>query len=103
MTEPRSPHRMPGASPTPSAISNDSFDGLISDITIALTHIKDLSDEFTHQSAEMLSALDKPPPELRAKRDVISAAWAGAGALAERAGRRASTLEQLIGQDRHGE
>ena len=58
MTEPRSLHRVASASQTPSAISNDSIDGLISDIAIALTHIKDLSDEFTHQSAEMLSALD---------------------------------------------
>ena len=94
---------MPGASPTPSASSNDSFDDLISDITIALTHIMALSEEFTHQSAEMLSTLDTPPPQLSAKRDVISAAWAGAGALAERAGRRASTLERLIRQTRRGE
>ena len=64
MTEPRSLHRMPGASPTPSASSNHSFDDLISDITSALTHIMALSEEFTHQSAEMLSALDTLPPEL---------------------------------------
>ena len=103
MTEPRSLHRVAGASQTPSAIANDSIDGLISDIAIALTHIKDLSNEFTHQSAEMLSALDQPSPELSAKRDVISAAWAAAGALAERAQWQASKLEQLIGQDRRGE
>ena len=103
MTEPPSVHRMATASPTPSTISNDSIDGLISDITIALTHIKDLSDEFTHQSAEMLSTLDKLPPELSAKRDVISAAWACVGAVAERAERWASTLEQLISQAHHRE
>ena len=103
MTEPPSQHRMPGASPTPSANSNDSFDGLISDITSALTDIMALSEEFTHQSAEMLSTLDTLPPELRAKRDVICAAWAGAGALAEHAARRASTLERLIGQALRGE
>ena len=87
----------------PERISNECFDDLISDITIASMHIKDLSDEFAHQSAEMLFALEKPPPELRAKRDVISAAWAEAGALAERAARWASTLEQLIGQTRRVE
>ena len=103
MTEPRSLHRVAGASQTPSAISNDSIDGLISDIAIALTHIKDLSDEFTHQSAEMLSSLDQPSPELSAKRNVISAAWAAVGALAEHAEWRASRLEQLIGQARRGE
>ena len=103
MTEPRSLHRVAGASQTPSAIANDSIDGLISDIAIALTHIKDLSNEFTHQSAEMLSALDQPSPELSAKRDVICAAWASAGALAERAQWQASELEQLIGQARRGE
>ena len=103
MTEPRSLHRMPGASPTTSASSNDSFDDLISDITSALTHIMALSEEFTHQSAEMLSALDTLPPGLGAKRDVICAAWAGAGALAERAARRAATLDRLIGQARRGE
>ena len=94
---------MPGASPTSSASSNHSFDDLISDITSELTHIMALSEEYTHQSAEMLSALDTLPPELRAKRDVICAAWAGAGALAERAARRASTLERLIGQALRGE
>ena len=103
MTESPSLHRMPGASPTPSASSNHSFDDLISDITSELTHIMALSEEYTHQSAEMLSALDTLPPELRAKRDVNCAAWAGAGALAERAARRASTLERLIGQALGGE
>ena len=103
MTESPSLHRMPGASLTPSASSNHSFDDLISDITSELTHIMALSEEYTHQSAEMLSALDTLPPELRAKRDVICAAWAGAGALAERAARRASTLERLIGQALRGE
>ena len=103
MTEPRSLHRVAVASQTPTAISNDSIDGLICDITITLTHIKDLSNEFTHQSAEMLSALDQPSPELSAKRDAISAAWASAGALAERAEWWASQLEQIIGQARRGE
>ena len=103
MTEPQSLHRVAVASQTPSAISNDTIDGLISDIAIALTHIKDLSNEFTHQAAEMLSALDQPSPELSAKRDAISAAWASAGALAERAEWWASQLEQIIGQARRGE
>ena len=103
MTDPRSLHRVAGASQTPSAISNDTIDGLISDIAIALTHIKDLSDDYTHQSAEMLSSLDQPSPELSAERNVISAAWAAVGALAERAEWWASRLEQLIGQARRGE
>ena len=103
MTEPQSLHRVAVASQTPTAISNDSIDDLISDITITLTHIKDLANEFTHQSAEMLSALDQPSPELSAKRDAISAAWASAGALAERAEWWASQLEQIIGQARRGE
>ena len=84
-------------------LPNDTIEGLISDIAIALGHIKELSEEFTHQAAEMLSVLDKPPPQLSAKRDVMSAAWAAAGALAERADGRVAKLERLIGQAHRGE
>ena len=103
MTEPRSLHRVAVASQTPRAISNDSIDGLICDITITLTHIRALCQEFTHQSAEMLSALDTLPPELLAKRNAISSAWAGVDALAERAQGRISELEPFFDQARRGE
>ena len=62
MIEPRSVHRV---------------EHLVSDISIAVDHIRALCQEFTDQSAEMLSALDKPPPALIAKRNAISAAVAG--------------------------
>ena len=54
MIEPRSVHRV---------------EHLVSDISIAVDHIRALCQEFTHQSAEMLSALDTLPPELLAKRN----------------------------------
>ena len=81
MIEPRSVH---------------SIEHLVSNISIALEHIRALSGEFTHQSAEMLSALDKPPPVLIAKRNAISSAWAGVDALAERAQGRISELQPFI-------
>ena len=69
---------------------------LVSDIASALEHIRALSGEYTHESAEMLSALDTLAPELRARRDVMSAAWAGVDALAERAQGHISELEPFI-------
>ena len=72
----------------PSPTTEDRVDGLISDIAIALEQIQILSDEYTHLSAEMLSELDNPPPSLLNQRDVISAAFASIGALADRAEQR---------------
>ena len=88
MIEPRSVHRV---------------DHLVSDISIAVDHIRALCQEFTHQSAEMLSGLDKHPSELIAKRNAISSAWAGVDALAERAQGRISELEPFINQARRVE
>ena len=88
MIEPRSVHRV---------------EHLVSDISIAVDHIRALCQEFTHQSAEMLSGHDKHPPELIAKRNAISSAWAGVDALAERAQGRISELEPFINQARRVE
>ena len=88
MIEPRSVHRV---------------EHLVSDIAIGLEYIRALSGEFTHQTEEMLYALDTLPPELIAKRNAISSAWAGVRALAERAQRQISELEPFINQARRDE
>ena len=76
---------------------------LVSEIAIGVEYILATSGEFTHQTEGMLSALDTLPPELIAKRNAISSAWAGVNALAERVQRQISELEPFINQARRDE
>ena len=85
------------ASPTALA-TDDRIESLPTEIRLAFSRIRTLSEEFMYQSEEMLGELDQPPPRLIAKQELLSAAWASITALAEIGDGQTARLEELIAQ-----
>ena len=81
------------AAPTPLAT-----DDQITEIRLAFSRIRTLSEEYMYQAAEMLGELDQPPPRLIAKQELLSAAWASITALAESGDSQTARLEERIAQ-----
>ena len=102
MTEIPTLPRPVGASPTAIA-TDDRIEFLQTEIRLAFSRIRRLSEEFMYQSEEMLGELDKPPPRLIAKQELLSAAWASITALAEIGDEHTARLEDLVAQLCRGE
>ena len=90
------------ASPTALA-TDDRIECLPTEIRLAFSRIRTLSEEFMYQAEEMLGELDQPPPRLIAKQELLSAAWASITALAEIGDGHTARLEELIAQLCRGE
>ena len=85
------------AAPTALA-TDDRIEYLQTEIRLAFSRIRTLSEEFMYQAEEMLGELDQPPPRLIAKQELLSSAWASITALAEIGDGQTARLEELIAQ-----
>ena len=83
--------------------AQDDIEYLATEIRSTFRCIKKLCEEYMCQSAEMLGELDEPPPQLIAKRDLLSAAWTSIAALTETGDRHTERLEELLAPIRRGE
>ena len=85
------------AAPTPLA-TDDQIEHLHTEIRLAFSRIRTLSEEYMYQAGEMWEELDQPPPRLIAKQELLSAAWASITALAESGDSQTARLEERIAQ-----
>ena len=102
MTEIPTLPRPGGASPAPNA-TDERIEFLHTEIRLAFSRIRTLSEEFMYQSEEILAELDKPPPRVIAKHELLSAAWASITPLAEIGNGHTARTEELVAQLRRGE
>ena len=87
-----------GFAPPFALATDDRIECLPTEIRLAFSRIRTLSEEFMYQAEEMLGELDQPPPRLIAKQELLSAAWASITALAEIGDGHTARLEELIAQ-----